>query len=85
MVNKYTVGFTPDAPAVNTNYMFADFLQTCVVDFLVINDVPITFNYVQSTSEKKLTTPGYTFGYNDQLLISFTPFCPIVNQCTPQP
>jgi hypothetical protein len=88
MVKKFVVGDTPGAPTINSDHMIATFLENCVVDFLVVDEVPFSGmgaspNYIQNVSEGRLTLPGYSFQYGCCLLISYTPFCPVISPCQP--
>lgn len=83
---QFLVGITPGAPTVGTSVLSADFLTTCIVNYLFINnnhmdslgDEP---QYTQNVAGGQIDWWDYEFQYKDRLIIDFTPFCPVLSPC----
>lgn len=95
MTRKFFCGITPGSPTVGTNFLTADFLQSCKVDSLIIDktcfdgigDIGSTNpddwpDYVHDLGEGKITLVSYgDFQFKCRLVVNYTPLCPVPNPC----
>lgn len=87
MTKKYVVGVTAGAPIPGSKILSADYLGNCVVNYIFVNntifdDLGDDPQFIHNIGSSTVSTPNYQYQYGDKLILSYTNFCPIQNECT---